>query len=67
MHMFIEKGMHNISMVSKRCKSKLALLYTDDYDPEKYNNYTLYYDAKSLYGWAMRPALPYSGVTWLTG
>ena len=46
MHMFIEKGMHDISMVSKRCKSKLALLYTDDYDPEKYNNYTMYYDAK---------------------
>ena len=43
--MFIEKGMRGISMVSKRCKSKQAL-YTGDYDPEKYNNYTLYYDAK---------------------
>ena len=60
MHMFIEKGMRGgISMVSKR-HAKANNPHTADYDPEKDNNYIMYYDANNLYGWAMSQPLPYS-------
>ena len=38
--------------------------HTADYDPEKDNNYIMYYDANNLYGWAMSQPLPYSGFKW---
>ena len=64
MHMFIEKGMRSgISMVSKR-HAKANNPNTADYDPEKDNNYIMYYDANNLYGWAMSQPLPYSGFKW---
>ena len=64
MHMFIEKGMRGgISMVSKR-HAKANNPDTADYDPEKDNNYIMYYDANNLYGWAMSQPLPYSGFKW---
>ena len=64
MHLFIEKGMRGgISMVSKRyAKANNPLT---DYDPEKENNYIMYYDANNLYGWAMSQPLPYSGFKWV--
>ena len=63
MHMFIEKGMRGgISVVSKR-HAKANNPHTD-YDPEKNNNYIMYYDANNLYGWAMSQPLPYSGFKW---
>ena len=44
MHLFIAKGMHgSISMVSKR-HAKANIPDTADYDPEKDNNYIIYYD-----------------------
>ena len=64
MHMFIEKGMRGgISMVSKR-HAKANNPHTAGYDPEKDNNYIMYYDANNLYGWAMSQPLPYSGFKW---
>ena len=64
MRMFIEKGMRGgISMVSKR-HAKANNPHTADYDPEKDNNYIMYYDANNLYGWAMSQPLPYSGIKW---
>ena len=64
MHMFIEKGMRGgISMISKR-HAKANNPHTADYDPEKDNNYIMYYDANNLYGWAMSQPLPYSGFKW---
>ena len=64
MHMLIEKGMRGgISMVSNR-HAKANNSHTADYDPEKDNNYIMYYDADNLYGWAMSPPLPYSGFKW---
>ena len=60
MHMFIEKGMRGgISMLSKR-HAKANNPHTADYDPEKDNNYIMYYDANNLYGWAMSQPLPFS-------
>ena len=67
MHLFIEKGMRGgISMVSKR-HAKANNPHTADYNPEKENNYIMYYDANNLYGWAMSQPLPYSGFKWLSG
>ena len=64
MHMFIEKGMRGgISMVSKR-HAKANNPHTAEYDPEKDNNYIMYYDANNLYGWAMSKPLPYSVFKW---
>ena len=64
MHMLIEKGMRGgISMVSKR-HAKANTPHTADYDPEKDNNYIMYYDANNLYGWAMIQPLPYFGFKW---
>ena len=64
MHLFIEKGMHvGISMVSKR-HAKANNPHTADYNPEKENNYIMYYDANNLYGWEMSQSLPYSGFKW---
>ena len=64
MHMFIEKGMRGgISMVSKR-HAKANNPHTADYDPQKDNNYIMYYDANNLYGWAMSQPLPFSGFEW---
>ena len=66
MHLFIEKGMRSgISMVSKR-HAKANNPHTADYNPEKENNYIMYYDANNLYGWAMNQPLPYSGFKWHT-
>ena len=66
MHLFIEKGMRGgISMVSKR-HAKANNPHTADYNPDKENNYIVYYDANNLYGWAMSQPLPYSGFKWLT-
>ena len=64
MHLFIEKGMRGgISMVSKRyAKANNPHTY---YNPEKENNYIMYYDANNLYGWAMSQPLPYSGFKWV--
>ena len=60
MHLFIEKGMRGgISMVSKR-HAKANNPHTADYNPEKENNYIMYYDANNLYGRAMSQSLPYS-------
>ena len=64
MHLFIEKGMRGgISMVSKR-HAKANNPHTADYNPEKENNYIMYYDANNLYGWAMSQSLPYSDFKW---
>ena len=64
MHIFIEKGMRGgLSMVSNR-HAKANKPHTADYDPEKDNNYIMYYDANNLYGWAMSQSLPYSGFKW---
>ena len=64
MRMFIEKGMRGgVSMVSKR-HTKANNPHTADYDPEKDNNYIMYYDANNLYGWAMSQPLPYAGFKW---
>ena len=67
LHLFIEKGMRGgISMVSKR-HAKANNPHTAGYNPEKENNYIMYYDANNLYGWAMSQPLPYSGFKWLSG
>ena len=67
MHLFIEKGMRGgISMVSKRY-AKANNPHVADYNPDKETNYIIYYDANSLYGWAMNQPLPYSGFKWLSG
>ena len=64
MHMFIEKGMRGgISMVSKR-HAKANNPHIADYNPDKGDNYLMYYDANNLYGWAMSQPLPYSGFKW---
>ena len=65
MRLFIEKGMRGgICMVSKR-HAKANNPRTADYNPEKVNNFIMYYDANNLYGWAMNQPLPYSGFKWL--
>ena len=65
-----------ISMVSKRhAKANNPLLRNSnplrgsstDYNPDKENNYIMYYDANNLYGWAMSQPLPYSDFKWLSG
>ena len=62
-HMFIEKGMRcGISMVSKR-QTKANYPHTD-FEPEKDNNYSIYYDVTNLCGWAISQTLPYSGFKW---
>ena len=66
MHLFTEKCMRGgICMVSKR-HAKANNPHTADYNPEKTNNFIMYYDANNLYGWAMSQPLPYSGFKWLT-
>ena len=61
MHIFIEKGIRGgISMVSKR-QAKVNNPHTAGYNPEKENNYVMYYDANNLYGWAVNQPLLYSG------
>ena len=66
MHLFIEKGMRGgISMVSKR-HAKANIPHTADFNPDKENNYTMYYDANNLYGRAMIQPFPHSGFKWLT-
>ena len=65
MHLFIKKGMRGgISMVSKRhAEANNPLLprsSSTHYNPNKENNYIMYYDANNLYGWAMSQPLPYS-------
>ena len=50
-------------MVSKR-HAKANNPHTADYDPQKDNNYIMYYDANNLYGWAMSQPLPFSGFEW---
>ena len=64
MHLYIEKGMRGgISMVSKR-HAKANNPHLADYNPDKENNYIMYYDANNLYGWAMSQPLPYSDFKW---
>ena len=67
MNLFIEKGMRGgiSSMVAKR-HAKAINSHTTVYNPEKENNYIMYYDANNLYGWAMNQPLPYSGSKWPT-
>lgn len=50
-------------MVSKR-HAKANNPHLADYNPDKENNYIMYYDANNLYGWAMSQPLPYSGFKW---
>ena len=52
-------------MVSKR-HAKANNPHTADYNPDKENNYIMYYDANNLYRWATSQPLPYSGFKWLT-
>ena len=53
MHVFVEKGVPgSISMESKRY-AEANNHYVEGYDPEQPNNYLMYLDANSLYGWAM--------------
>ena len=60
MHIFIDKGMRGgIGMVSKR-PVKANNPHTTGNNPEKENNYIMYYDANNLYGWAMNQPLPYT-------
>ena len=55
-------------MVSKRhAKANNPLCSSTDYNPDKENNYIMYYDANKLYGSAMRQPLPYSDFKWLSG
>ena len=54
-----------ISMVYKR-HAKANNPHTADYNPEKENDYFMYYDANNLYDWAMNHPLPNSGFKWLT-
>ena len=44
-------------MVSKR-HAKVNIYNNADYNPEKENNYIMYYDANNLCGWAMNQLLP---------
>ncbi len=52
-------------MVSKRY-AKANNPHVADYNPDKEDNYIMYYDANNLYGWAMSRPLPYSGFKWRT-
>ena len=36
--------------------------YLENYEPSKPSNYIMYWDASSLYGWAMVQYLPYKGL-----
>ena len=48
--------------VKTTCKSKQST--SCRYNPDKENNYIMYYDANNLYDWAMSQPLPYSGFKW---
>ena len=62
-HVHRKKHAWGINMVSKR-HAKASNPHTADYDPEKDNNYIMYYDENNLCGWAMSQPLPYSGFKW---
>ena len=34
--------------------------YLDDFKPEEYSNYIMYWDAETRYGWPMTQSLPYT-------
>ena len=54
-----------ISTVSKR-HVKANNPHATGYNPEKENNYIMYYDANNLHGWATNQPLPHPGFKWLT-
>ena len=65
MHLFVEKPNGGISMISHRF-AKANNPYLPNYDPSKANSYIMYFDANSLYSWAMTQYLPTSNFRWLT-
>ena len=53
MHLFIEKGMRGgVSYIAKR-HGKANNKYMECYDSREESKYITYFDADSLYGWAM--------------
>jgi hypothetical protein len=40
--------------------------YLEDFDPNKPENYIMYWDANNLYGWAMCQVLPYKDLKFIT-
>ena len=65
-HLFIEKVMRGgISYIAKRyCRANNK--YVKGYDEDGDNSFIMYFDANSLYGWAMTQYLPYGGFEWMS-
>ena len=66
MHLFIERGMRG-GISNGIQKTRKQTIRCAAYNPDKENNYIMYYDANNLYLWAMSQPLPYSGFKWLNG
>ena len=61
-YLFIEKRMRgDISYITKGHSKIKNNKYMECYNSSKESKYILYFDANSLYGWAMGQHLPYSG------
>ena len=61
----MKKGIRGgISHTSKRY-AEATNKYMADYDPDEPSTYIQYFDANSLYGWAMSQSLPTHGFKWM--
>ncbi|GBM23420.1 hypothetical protein AVEN_188767-1 [Araneus ventricosus] len=65
MHLFIEKGIRGVSMISHR-HSEANHPQCLNYDASEANKYITYLDAINLYGWAMSQPLPVNNFEWLS-
>jgi len=62
----IEKRIRDgVSMISKR-SSKANNKYMKNFDPTKQSKFIPYFDANSLYAWAMSQTLPLNNFKWMT-
>ena len=65
MHLFVEKPHGGISMISHRY-AKANNPHLPEYNSDLPNSYIMYWDANSLYSWAMAQHLPTANFRWLS-
>jgi len=61
-HLFIEEGLRGGKSIIAHRKGEVNDKYLKQYDESKQSKYIMSLDANNLYGWAMSPSLPYSGL-----
>ena len=65
MYLFVERGQRGgISFIVKRY-AEANNKYMESFDETKESTYLMYFDANSLYSWAMCNDLPVGGFNWV--